>query len=140
MLVIDEYLAVAVILGDWPSGLRDDENLLLPAARHFRLLQRVHQPSGGQLTALLARLPEPDREAMRYPLPEVLQVLDPRPLLDEAAAIGARFGTGGLLMLETLAAGLTFGHELWFGSERNVGPTLARLADELNVAIHVAGP
>lgn len=139
MLVIDEYLAVDVLLGDWPAGLPDDDNLLLPAARHFRLLQRIHQPSGGQLTTALERLPEPDREAMRHPHPEVLQIIDPRPLLDEAASIGARYGTGGLLMLETLAAGLAFGHQLWFGTQRNVGRTLARLAADLNIDIDVVG-
>jgi len=111
-LVIDEYLAVHVVLGDWPAGLPDDD-LALPAARHFRLLQRIHQPGGGQLTATLKRLSPTGRQAMRYPHPEVLQVLDPRPLLDEAASIGDRYRTGGLLIFETLAAGLTYGHQLW---------------------------
>lgn len=139
MLVIDEYLAVDVLLGDWPAGLPDDDSLLLPASRHFRLLQRIHQPTGGQLTSALARLPEPDREAMRHPHPEVLQIIDPRPLLDEAASIGARYATGGLLTLEALAAGLTFGHQLWFGTERNVGKTLSRIAGDLNIEIRVIG-
>lgn len=139
MLVIDEYLAVTVLLGDWPAGLPDDDNLLLPASRHFRLLQRIHQPSGGQLTTVLARLPEPDREAVRHPHPEVLQIIDPRPLLDEAASIGARYATGGLLTLETLAAGRTFGHQLWFGTERNVGKTLSRIAGDLHIDVHVIG-
>ncbi|MGH9184650.1 MAG: hypothetical protein ACRD0U_02360 [Acidimicrobiales bacterium] len=91
MLVIDEYLAVDVMLGDWPAGLPDDDIIGLPASRHFRLLQRIHQPGSGQLTGIRDRLPEPDRQAMLHPHPEVLQVLDPRPLLDEAAAIGARY-------------------------------------------------
>ncbi len=47
---------------------------------------------------------------MRYPHPDVLKVLDPRPLLDQAASIGARYRTGGLLNVETLAAGRSFGH------------------------------
>lgn len=105
MLVIDEYLAVDVTLGDWPAGLPDDEALLLPASWHFRLLQRIHQSSGGQLTTSLARLPDTDRQALRNPNPEVLQILDPRPLLDETARIGASYTTGGLLVCETLAAG-----------------------------------
>ncbi|MDP9441180.1 MAG: hypothetical protein M3P34_03145 [Actinomycetota bacterium] len=62
---------------------------------------------------------------MRHPHPEVLQILDPRPLLDEAASIGSRYRTGGLLVTETLAAGLTYGHQLWFGTERNIGRRLA---------------
>lgn len=139
MLVIDEYLAVDVVLGDWPAGLPDNDTLGLPASRHFRLLQRIHQPAGGQLSQVLARLPDPDRQAIRWPHPEVLQVLDPRPLLDEAAAIGARYRTGGLLIVETLAAGLAHGRQLWFGTERNVGDRLAQIAADLGIAIDVIG-
>jgi hypothetical protein len=39
----------------------------------------------------------------------VLQVLDPRPLLDKAASIAARYGGTGLLIAESLAAGLAYG-------------------------------
>lgn len=137
MLVIDEYLAVDATLGDWPAGLPDDDTLALPASRHFRLLQRIHQPSGGQLTGALGRLSPAGRQAMRFPHPDVLQILDPRPLLDEAASIGARYRTGGLLIVETLAAGLTFGHQLWFGSEGNIGPRLAQIAADLGIEVHI---
>ncbi len=139
MLVIDEYLAIDVALGDWPEGLPDDEVLGLPASRHFRLLQRIHQPGNGQLTAALQRLSPGGRRAMRDPNSEVIQVLDPRPLLDDAAAIGARYRTGGLLIVETLAAGFAFGHQLWFGTERNVGGRLRSVALELDVTVHLAG-
>ena len=137
MLVIDEYLAVRVLVGGRPDELPDDEPLALPAYSHYRLLQRVHQPGTGQLSALLA---EGDQQAIRRPHPEVLQILDPRPLLDEAAAIGARYRAGGLLVGETLAAGLTYGHQLWFGTQRNVGTRLAEIADDLHIAIHVTEP
>lgn len=140
MLVIDEYLAVDVTLGDWPAGLPDDEALLLPASWHFRLLQRIHQSSGGQLTTSLARLPDTDRQALRNPNPEVLQILDPRPLLDETARIGASYTTGGLLVCETLAAGLVHGRQLWFGTGRNIGRRLAEIADDLDITIHTAEP
>lgn len=140
MLVIDEYLAVDVVLGDWPTGLPDDDDiLLLPASRHFRLLQRIHNPGGGQLTSILEWLSPDGREAIRHPHPEVLQVLDPRPLLDEAAAIGARYRTGGLLIVETLAAGLAYGHQLWFGNEANIGGRLAEIADDLGIGVNLAG-
>ncbi len=139
MLVIDEYLAVRVLGANWPAGLPDDD-LGLPASRHWRLLQRVHAPGGGQLSQLLAALPGGDLGVVRYPHPEVLQILDPRPLLDEAASIAARYGAGGLLIAETLAAGLAYGHQLWFGTQRNVGRALARIADDLHVVVHVADP
>ena len=73
--MIDECLAVRVLGGNWPDGLPDDD-LGLPASRHWRLLQRVHAPGGGQLSQLLAGLPGGDLDVVRYPHPEVLQVLD----------------------------------------------------------------
>jgi hypothetical protein len=139
-LVIDEYLAVDVLVGDWPTGLPVDEALALPASRQFRLLQRLHQPSGGQLSGILDRLSPAGQLVLRNPHPEVLQILDPRPLLDEAAQIGARYSTGGLLVCETLAAGLVHGRQLWFGTTRNIGRRLAEIADDLDIAIHTAEP
>lgn len=137
MIVIDEYLAVRVLLARWPGGLPDDD-LALPASRHWRLLQALHNPRGGQLSQILERLPEPDRAALRWPHPEVLQVLDPRPLLDKAAQIAARYGGTGLLVAESLAAGLANGRRLYFGRQDNVGRLLARAAGELGIVVHVA--
>jgi len=90
VLVIDEYLAVDVLVGDWPAGLPVDEALALPASRHFRLLQRLHQPSGGQLSGILDRPNPAGQLVLPNPHPEVLQILDPRPLLNEAAQTGPR--------------------------------------------------
>ncbi len=137
MLVIDEYLAVRVLVGAAPTELDMDESLVLPAYRHYRLLQRIHSPGAGQLSQLLS---EADQQAIRRPHPEVLQILDPRPLLDEAAAIGAAYGSAGLLVGETLAAGLVHGRRLWFGSARNVGKRLAEIAADLGISIHVSEP
>ena len=114
-----------------------DEDVVLPTSRYWRLLQSLHATRGGQLSRILAPLSLTDRDTLRFPHPEVLQVLDSRPLLDEAAQIAARYG-GGWLVAETLAAGLAFGRALWFGTERNVGRTLAAAADGLGIAIHVA--
>jgi hypothetical protein len=136
MIVIDEYLAVRVLGGNWPNDLPDDE-LALTASRHWRLLQRVHSPSAGQLSRLLAALPGGDLGVVRWPHPEVLQVLDPRPLLDEAASIAARYGGTGLLVAETLAAGLAYGRQLYFGTERNIGRLLEVAAGELGITVHV---
>lgn len=138
MIVVDEYLAVRALLGDRPDPL-DTETLALPASRHWRLLQRLHAPGSGQLSQVLARLPAPDRAVLRYPQPDTLTVLDPRPLLDDAAAVAARYG-GGLLVAETLVAGLTHGRVLWFGLERNVGLVLADAAENLGIAVHIAQP
>lgn len=139
MIVIDEYLAVDALLGLWPDAVSEDEALGLPATCHYRLLQRLHDPGAGQLSAILGRLGPQDRDAVRFPHPEVFQVLDPRPLLDEAASISARYRIGGLLVPEILAAGLTYGHQLWFGTPANIGRRMAEAANDLHIAIHTAG-
>src|SRR4051794_37406752 len=64
MLVIDEYLALRVIGGDWPAELPDDE-LGLPVTRHWRLLQQVYAPAGGQLSQLLVELHASDHRAAK---------------------------------------------------------------------------
>jgi hypothetical protein len=136
VIIIDEYVAVRVVLGRWPAAMPDDE-LGLPTLGHWRLLQVLHNPRGGQLTRILSPLPEPDRAALRWPDPEVLRVLDPRPLLDDAARLAARFG-GGLRNAEILAAGLANGAQLWFGNRANVGPAIADGAVQLGLDVHVA--
>lgn len=85
---------------------------------------------------VLATLRPAERDALCFPHPEVLQIIDSRPLLDEAARLGERFG-GGWLVDETLVAGLHNGRALWFGSECNVGGLVAGAADELGIAVHV---
>ena len=137
MIVVDEYLAVRVVGGDWPAGLPDDDDIVLTASRHWRLLQRVHNPASGQLSTVLAGLSDRDRDVIRHPHPEILSVLDPRPLLDDAAAISARYGTAGLLVAESLAAGLVHRRELWFGRDRNVGVRLREIAEDLGITIRV---
>lgn len=137
MIVVDEYLAIRSLLGLLPDAL-PDEPLAITTSAHWRLLQRVHAPSGGQLSQALAALPASDREALRFPHREVLEVLDPRLRLDEAAQIAARYGNTGWLISETVTAGLTYGRQLWFGSDRNIGIRLREIADDLGIAIHLA--
>ncbi len=68
--------------------------------------------------------------ASRWPHPEVVTVLDPRVLLDDAAQVAARYGGTGWLVAETLTAGLANGRQLFFGTAVNVGRLLSRAADE----------
>jgi hypothetical protein len=135
VIVIDEYLAVALAGGEWPAELVDDD-IGLPASRHWRLLQALHHRRGGRLSSILEQLSPAGLDIVRHPHPEILQVLDPRPLLDQAAIRAARYGGTGLLTAETLAAGLVHG-SLYFGLPTNVGRLLARAAGELNIPIHV---
>jgi hypothetical protein len=138
LLVVDEYLAVRVLAGQWPHELPGDETLGVPTYRHYRLLQRIHQPGAGQLSTALIALDDSDKEVLRRPHPEVLQILDARPLLDDATSIGAAFSSAGLLVCETLAAALAHNRQLWFGNSRNVGTRLAEIAAELNIEIRTA--
>jgi len=136
MILIDEYLAMRVLGGSWPDGLPDDDDQALTASRHWRLLQRIHAPGTGQLSQRLAGLSAADLAVVRHPHPEILHVLDPRPMLDDAARLAAAYG-GGLLIAESLAAGLVHGRTLYFGTDRNVGRVLAMAAEELGMRIHV---
>jgi hypothetical protein len=101
------------------------------------LLQRIHQPGTGRLSQILAGLSDAGRDAIRRPHSDIIEVLDPRPLLDQAAQIGARYRTRGLLFTETLAAGLIHGRQLFFGVEDNVGNRFAAVANDLGIAITV---
>jgi hypothetical protein len=136
MIIVDEYIAVRVVLGLWPDAMPDDD-LALPTMAHWRLLQALHHPRGGQLSRILAEVSDPGRSALRWPHPEVVQVLDPRPLMDRAAALAARFG-GGWRNAEILAAGVANRAELWFGTPANVGPSVTTGADGLGLAVHIA--
>lgn len=92
------------------------------------------------MSRALALLSSAGRDSVRHPHPEVVQVLDPRPLLDQAALIAARFGGTGLLIAESLVAGLAHGRQLWFGDPANVGRLTEGAAGELGINIHVLEP
>jgi len=137
VIVVDEYLAIRSLLGDVPEEL-PDEPLAITTAAQWRILQRIHAPSDGQLSRALSALSPVGRAVFRQPSPFVLDVIDPRPLLDEAAQIAARYGNTGLLISETAAAGLAHGRQLWFGNPRNIGIRLRDIAEDLGIQIHVA--
>lgn len=92
MILIHEYLAMRVLGGSWPEGLPDDDDQALTASRHRRLLQRIHAFGTGQLSQRLAALSAADLAVFRHAHPEILHVLDPRPLLDDAARLAAAYG------------------------------------------------
>ena len=137
MIVVDEYLAIRSLTGVLPASL-PDEPLALTTSAHWRILQRIHAPGTGQLSLAMGALSPTGRAALREPVPAVLEVVDPRPLLDQAAEIAAAYGNTGWLVAETLVAGLSHGRQLWFGNERNIGRRLREIADDLGVAIHLA--
>lgn len=137
MIVVDEYLALRSLTGVLPADL-PDEPLALTTSAHWRILQRIHTPGTGQLSQALSALSPAGRAVLRKPVPAVLEILDPRPMLDQAAAIAAAYGNTGWLIAETLVAGLAHGRQLWFGTERNVGRRMREIADDLGVTILIA--
>ena len=136
MIVVDEYVAVWSLVGALPAGF-PDEPLALPTSAHWRLLQRVHAPGDGQLSQALRQLSPAALEVLRRPPSGVLEILDPRPLLDQAAAVSSSYGGTGWLIAETIVAGLVHGRQLWFGTARNVGRRLREVADDLGIAVHL---
>jgi hypothetical protein len=56
-------------------------------------------------------------------LARVLEILDPRPYLYEAARISARFRGTGWLVAKAVTA-LRHDRQLWLGSGRDIGPAL----------------
>lgn len=48
------------------------------------------------------------------------------------------YGGTGLLVAETITAGLHDGKQLWSGTERNIGQRLHVIAEEFAIEIHVA--
>ncbi len=68
---------------------------------------------------------------------DVHQVLDPRPLLDDAAIVARHFGGTGLPIAETITTELSDGSALSFGSERNVGTRLAEVTEALQTRLHI---
>ena len=137
MIVVDEYLAIRSLTGVLPAEL-PDEPLAVTTSAHWRMLFRIHAPGTGQLSQALRALPPDDLAVLRKPAPAVLEVLDSRPMLDQAAAVAAAYGNTGWHVAETLVAGLTHGRQLWFGTDRNVGRRMREIADDLGVAIHIA--
>lgn len=137
MRVIDEYLAIQALSGDWPPGLPDDDVLALPNYVHWRLLAALDAGRGGQLSRAMDSLSPSTREAIREPDPYLVTILDPRPLMVRAAQINARFGGGGLLVCETAAAAIDHGNELWFGRAQNVGRRLLDIARAMGIEVHI---
>lgn len=73
------------------------------------------------------------RSGVRQPDADILEVLDPGPLLDRAAIIAARLGGTGLPVAESLAAAVIHDAPLWFGIPANVGHVTARAAGDLGI-------
>ena len=122
MRVVDEYVALRVLFGDWPAEIPHDVGGLT-YTRHWRLLSTMANPTGGRISRALAALSSQDRELIRRPHPDLLEVLDPRATSLLAADLLETIGPTSILIAETLAAAIRFQSDLYFGDPQNaVGP------------------
>lgn len=93
--------------------------------------QQVRLTSGGVVAGELVEI-----QAMPIE-PEVASPGGVQTLYPSSPAMArSRYG-GGLLIAETLAAGLVHGRALWFGTPANVGRHLASAAVDLGIGVHV---
>lgn len=136
MRIIDEYVALRALAGDWPSELPHDL-LGLTYARHWRLLSALAVPSRGRISSKVGALSGKARQAIRRPHPDLLEVLDPRPTSLLAADLLETIGPTSMLIAETLAAAIHHHSAIFFGDPQDARGVMAEHAQALGVEIVV---
>jgi hypothetical protein len=139
MRVVDEYVALRALFGDWPAEIPHDV-LGLTYTRHWRLLSAMAVPTAGRISRGLAALGAEDRELVRRPHPDLLEVLDPRATSLLAADLLETIGPTSMLIAETLAAAIHFQSELYFGDPQNAVGPMRKHAGVLGVDIVIVSP
>jgi hypothetical protein len=139
MRVVDEYLALRVLAGDWPAEIPHDV-LGLTYARHWRLLSAMANPSAGRISRGLAALSGEDRERLRRPHPDLIEVLDPRATSLLAADLLETTGPTSMLIAETLAAAIRQQSEIYVGDPQNAVGPMRKHARTLGVEIVIVAP
>ena len=97
-------------------------------------------PAAGRISRGLAALRNEDREAIRRPHPDLLEVLDPRGTSLLAADLLETTGPTSMLIAETLAAAIHFRSELYFGDPQNAIGPISEHARDLGVDIIIVSP
>ena len=139
MQIVDEYVALRVLVGDWPSEVPQDL-LGLPYTRHWRLLSAIALPTRGQISRRLALLSPAARDALQRPHPDLLEVLDPRATSLLAADLLRTIGPTSMLIAETLAAAIHHQCAIFFGDRANAGGSVADHAAALGIDLTIVGP
>ena len=139
MRIVDEYVALRALVGDWPVEIPADL-LGLTYTRHWRLLSAMAVPAAGRISRRLSALGTEDREAIRRPHPDLVEVLDPRATSVLAADLLATIGPTSILIAETLAATIHFESDLYFGDPQNAAGSIGEHAQVLGLNIVVVAP
>jgi hypothetical protein len=137
--IVDEYVALRALVGDWPAEIPRDL-LGLTYARHWRLLSALAVPGRGRISRRLSALSNDDREAIRRPHPDLVEVLDPRATSVLAADLLQSIGPTSVLIAETLAAAIHHRSEISVGDPQNAAGTMAQHADRLGVTLTIVSP
>lgn len=145
MILVDEYAALPALV-DRPPATLGGESLALTYSRAYRLTRGLLDPGPGRLdvrgrfTRLAEELTTTDRqllyEALADPDPEVLTIVDPRPLIRTAAAIQNTYPLS-LLQAETLAAAVTHDWAIRFADRGSSSAAVRQAADELSLDLAV---
>lgn len=136
MQIVDEYVALRVLVGDWPPEIPQDL-LGLTYTRHWRLLSAMAVPTAGKISRRLGALSVEGRAAIRRPHPDLLEVLDPRATNLLAADLLSTIGATSMLIAETLAAALHHRSAVFFGDPQNAVGPIAEHARSLGVDLTV---
>lgn len=145
MLLVDEYGALPALAGRVPAALRG-EPLTITYGRAYRLTRALLDPGPGRLqvrgrfTRLVDGLAPADQHTLRdqlaNPDPEVLTIVDPRPLIRATGAIQNTYALS-MLQAETLSAALTNDWAIRFADAASAPDAVRHAAEELGLDLEV---
>lgn len=145
MLLVDEYVALPSLAGRSPVAVQG-QAIAITYGRAYRLSRALLDPGPGRLqvrgrfTRLADALSPADQHALRErlaePDPEVLTIVDPRPLIRATGAIQNTYALS-MLQAETLAAALTHDWAIRFADAASAPDAVRQAADELGLDLQV---
>lgn len=147
MILVDESLALLALAGR-PHTELVGELPALTYGRTYRLTRALLDPGPGRLSVrgrfsrLVEGLSAGDQAALHVRLanvdPDVLVVIDPRPLMRTAAAIQNTYSVS-LLQAETLAAASTHDWPIVFSASDSTSEPFRRAVIEIGLTLRVLG-
>jgi hypothetical protein len=145
VILVDEFLAIRVMVGRAPKALRG-ESAALTYGRTYRLTRALLGSGPGRLqvrgrfTRLVDALGEDDQRALGEwladPDPAVLTVVDPRVYIRSTAVLQNTYAVS-LLQAETLAVGAEHDWPIRFGDLDSAPEPVQRAARDLGLDLGV---
>ena len=145
MVLVDEFLALRALIGRPPSEI-EGEVPSLTYSRAYRLTRALLEPGPnrprirGRFSRVADALPQADRLRLHLSLtapdPDVLRIIDPRPLILTAGTIQNTYPVS-LLQAETLAAAMVEDRPLMFQEHDSAPEALRRAVSEIGLDLTV---